>query len=113
MTGVYFIKCQDFIKIGYATNIYQRLKNMQVGNPYDLSLVAVGRCNTKIEAMDAERFWQDVFGKYYYKGEWYYAKGIEDYLRKGSKKIEKKMRRHKWVYNIYERPYKFVPIEQI
>jgi hypothetical protein len=35
---LYFIKCNDWIKVGRADNPSKRLKELQVGNPYILEL---------------------------------------------------------------------------
>lgn len=36
LSGVYFIRCGEFIKIGYAKNLALRVKELQVGNPHYL-----------------------------------------------------------------------------
>ena len=35
----YFIKCNEFTKIGITDNIFSRLKALQIGNPYQLEVV--------------------------------------------------------------------------
>lgn len=38
-TGLYVIRCGDFIKVGAATHPYARMSDMQNGNPHTLELV--------------------------------------------------------------------------
>lgn len=41
MSGyVYLLKCQDFYKIGIATDVHKRISGMQTGSPFTISLVA-------------------------------------------------------------------------
>lgn len=41
MSGyVYLLKCQDFYKIGIATDVHKRISGMQTGSPYTILLVA-------------------------------------------------------------------------
>jgi predicted GIY-YIG superfamily endonuclease len=41
MSGyVYLLKCQDFYKIGIATDVHKRISGMQTGSPHTISLVA-------------------------------------------------------------------------
>ena len=37
--GTYFIKCNEFIKIGKASSIEDRLRALQTANPYKLELL--------------------------------------------------------------------------
>jgi len=36
---IYFVLCEDFVKIGKTKDIKKRLNSMQVGNPYTLELL--------------------------------------------------------------------------
>lgn len=37
--AVYFIKCNEYVKIGVAMDVEQRLYELQTGNPYNLVLI--------------------------------------------------------------------------
>lgn len=62
------IKDQNLFKIGYAADPEKRLKELQVGNPFDLILYA------KIEtlfAVDVERFIHAMLAGCEVRGEWF------------------------------------------
>jgi len=64
---LYVIKCNEiYYKIGTTTNIEERLRTMQAGNPYDLTCVVYekGRGNE-------EEYWHKKYEKYALKGEWF------------------------------------------
>ena len=48
---IYFIECQDFIKIGWCKllNIYRRRSELQGGNPFKLDVVGVIFKNLEME----------------------------------------------------------------
>lgn len=55
---VYFAVCGPFVKVGYASNVYTRLCNLQVGNPRQISLVMTVGYDSKREALKAEAEWR-------------------------------------------------------
>ena len=59
---VYFIGCGEYFKIGCSDNIDRRLKDMQVNNPYEVTLLGVD---------EDEEFWHRVFAHRHHHGEWY------------------------------------------
>ena len=74
-TGVYFIKCHDFVKIG-GTNkdAHGRLITLQVGNPYNLELI-------KFSAGLNEKEVQVKFDYLKHRGEWYHlTPELESYI---------------------------------
>lgn len=65
---VYIIKCLDYYKIGYATNVSSRLSQLQTGNPFSLKLIV------KIESCNAEELEKEIhsrFADYLIRGEWF------------------------------------------
>ena len=65
---VYFIQCEDLIKIGYSKNINKRLKQLQTGCPYALQLLYV------IDNADyeTEQYYHRYFSSIYnIRGEYY------------------------------------------
>lgn len=65
---VYFIECQGFIKIGLANNLGTRLSNLQIGCPFDQTLIASFRVHDTAE-IEAEL--HNLFDKYRARGEWF------------------------------------------
>jgi Meiotically up-regulated gene 113 len=63
--GTYFIKCNDFIKIGKASNIDVRMRELQIGNPYKLELLAF------IKDKSLEKKLHIKFNHLSYSGEWF------------------------------------------
>lgn len=66
---LYFIYCEpaQAVKIGYTFNIRARLSNIQVGNPYKLSLVTC----FPIPDNSWEGWLHKMFNDFWIKGEWF------------------------------------------
>ena len=65
---IYFIQCSEtkFIKIGYAQNPNQRIKELQVGSPHSLMLISVAPGD-----IAREHKIHSQFDHYRYRGEWF------------------------------------------
>ena len=64
--AIYFIQQQEFIKIGYGRDPYQRLGSLQSASPFKLTMRCIVEGNTKKEAE-----LQEKFGRYNVRGEWF------------------------------------------
>lgn len=62
------IQCNDFIKIGVASNIGKRLMEMQVCNPYKLAVVARDHV---VDPYKLEARLHRLFGHLNKRGEWF------------------------------------------
>lgn len=69
--GVYILRCCTTFKIGYATNLSDRLTSLQIGNPYDLIVVSFIKCQSTNEAERLESYLHNRFCSKYRRGEWY------------------------------------------
>jgi hypothetical protein len=58
----------DYKKIGVATHVFQRMSDLQVGNPFDLRLEAV---ISQDNAFLLERILHKRFKEFNVRGEWY------------------------------------------
>lgn len=70
----YFIRCQNFVKIGIARDPEARRDNMQTGNPFLLTVVHVieGNCEADLHRK---------FFKHRVRGEWFWNEGeLRDWL---------------------------------
>lgn len=67
---IYFIYDGDYIKIGYTTNIKQRLKNIATANPRKLELVKIIDGDNQLEYII-----QEYFSNYHLSGEWFRYEG--------------------------------------
>ncbi|MEN6302636.1 MAG: GIY-YIG nuclease family protein, partial [Armatimonadia bacterium] len=56
---VYFIACNNFVKVGYAADVYRRLSQLQTGNPVELKLVMTFGYPDEITARKEERYWRE------------------------------------------------------
>jgi DNA-binding XRE family transcriptional regulator len=63
---VYFIKQNDYIKIGYTNNFNKRLNQLQVSSPVKLEVLGIIK-GTK----DDESNYHKMFSKYHSNGEWF------------------------------------------
>lgn len=76
VTVIYFIRCEDFVKIGLAKDENKRLADMQVGNPFPLDLLFTEPGGFKHEAALHRRF-----AEYRSAGEWFRIEGaLAEYI---------------------------------
>jgi hypothetical protein len=73
---VYFIRCgskeSDPVKIGRTSNLEMRIKELQVGNPYELDLLFKLDCESNEQAKMLERFLhRQMYRMYHLRGEWF------------------------------------------
>jgi hypothetical protein len=67
---VYFIRCCEFVKVGYAYNVPARLKHMRVGNPFPLEVLAVLPGDRTLEGALHRRFRSQ-----HHQGDWFRLEG--------------------------------------
>ena len=65
---VYFITDGEFVKIGVADNVEKRLKELQTGNPKELTVVRSVYCENPYYA---EKLFHDLFRYKRVNGEWF------------------------------------------
>lgn len=73
---VYFIRCgkkdKDPVKIGRTTDLETRLKDLQVGNPYELNVLFTLPCISLSHSMKLERFLhRQLYHRHHIRGEWF------------------------------------------
>ena len=99
-SGVYFLKLkipnssENYIKIGNAVTLKNRLGDLQTGCPFDLNVVAFIPLskNKKILQIEEKRA-HLYFGHHHYNGEWY--KNIEHLVKDYSNLRIKDLTNHK------------------
>jgi hypothetical protein len=67
---VYFIGCQEFVKIGWATAMDTRLNVCQVNNPHPVQLLAFMR-----GGVEEEKVLHALFSPQHHRGEWFWNRG--------------------------------------
>lgn len=71
LSGVYFVRCGGFVKIGHAKNIKTRLKGIETLVPFPLALVHHVPCETTADACTIEQQFHDRFRRHRHRGEWF------------------------------------------
>lgn len=76
---IYFIVTEDnkFVKIGYTSNLKNRIVNIQNGNPYELTVI-----KTIKGGYTKEQLIHKQLHNYHRKGEWfYYNQYVKDFIK--------------------------------
>jgi len=68
MGHLYLIRCQQFVKVGIADDVLNRLSMLQVGSPFTLVLL---RDFEVKNAVKMERIWHHHLWRYRVRGEWF------------------------------------------
>jgi hypothetical protein len=68
---VYFIKQNEFVKIGRSNKPFKRLNDMQVSTPYELKLVGFVPCQNMHYAKVLENRLHSQCKKSHIRGEWF------------------------------------------
>jgi hypothetical protein len=71
MTGVYFIQCQGFIKIGHSIDVARRSYSIQNANPFYIEPLGFIRTATLADAKEMEMHLHTHAGFEVYRGEWF------------------------------------------
>ena len=67
---VYFIRCKAFVKIGYATSVPDRKRELGIGNPFDLEIIGAFKAHPSTEN-DLHR----LLRRHRHRGEWFKLSG--------------------------------------
>ena len=67
-THIYVVQCNEFIKVGIASNVSLRLSELQVGNPYPIQLIGHWAA---LDAIKEEEMIHSHLGPYRVRGEWF------------------------------------------
>ena len=70
-TYVYMIRCKGFLKIGHAKNPEKRIQELQIGNPFELTTVALLPFPSKASAHAFEKDLHRRLKKHKIRGEWF------------------------------------------
>lgn len=72
-SGLYFIRCGDFVKIGIAQNLGSRLSAIQVCNPYPVIMLASIIEPNGARRRALEQVWHAHWVGAHHRGEWFHA----------------------------------------
>ena len=95
---IYIIKCNNFYKIGLSNGSENRLKMLQIGNPYPLELV--GKFPS-FYAPEVERKIHQTFKRKHHHGEWFKDIDNND-IKMIEEIIDKKIN---WINRKYQNSY--------
>lgn len=59
------------IKIGVAVNVEKRLQSLQVGNPYELTVLVKIDCQSRAKAYETENKLHRIYARKRMRGEWF------------------------------------------
>lgn len=90
MTGfVYFLRCGDFVKIGYSENPKRRLLHLQTATPYDFELIGAHK-----GSREQEQYLHKTFAHLRHRHEWFRCALMRMLLRKATLLDRWRARRH-------------------
>lgn len=69
--GVYFIRCEQFVKIGMGWSILARFANLQNASPFRLEGLAFIPCASESDALRLEQALHQRFAESRVRGEWF------------------------------------------
>lgn len=72
---VYFVAVNEFVKIGYSGGVKNRMREMQVGSPYDLELLHAEPGNKH-----TERAFHYCLKDARWRGEWFHRPPVETFI---------------------------------
>ena len=67
---IYFFRCEQYIKIGYSTDVASRLNHCRVGNPFPVEIVATAFGDAALE-LDL----QTALRRLRHRNEWFREEG--------------------------------------
>jgi len=70
-TIVYFVSDGEYVKIGYTSDIKERMQSLQIGNPRRLKMLFCIGCRNEYFALQLETFLQSIYQGRHVLGEWY------------------------------------------
>ena len=86
---VYFISDGNgFVKIGYASDIFQRFNTMQVNNAQELKILHLSYDDDLDDIHWLERMYHERLKPYRVRGEWYAEKPVIEYLEAEKKELD-------------------------
>ena len=62
------VSADEYVKIGKTTNVLQRIRNLQCGNPHELRLFCAVAGGAEVEAYLHKRL-----RRFHHRGEWFYG----------------------------------------
>lgn len=65
--SVYFVRCQNYLKIGWSDDVEKRVETLQTASPFSLFLVATIPNKTKL----FERTLHKQFAHLHWRGDWF------------------------------------------
>jgi hypothetical protein len=69
--GVYFVRCEAFIKIGIAGSVLRRFEHLQTASPFQLEGLGFIACASGADAVRREAILHTQFAGHRVRGEWF------------------------------------------
>lgn len=71
---LYLLRCNEFYKIGIASNMNSRLNSLQCGNPYNIEIITAKRIK---DAREIEQALHEKLFEFKHKREWFLLDDID------------------------------------
>lgn len=71
--GVYFVRCESFVKVGVTGDIRRRYRALMAATPFELTPVGFISSDTYHGALRLEREWHEKLRPWHHKYEWFRA----------------------------------------
>ncbi len=86
----YFVRCGEFVKIGYSQNMEKRLEVFRTHNPQDPEVLALLPFATQKAAREREKWMHGVLAEHQVSREWFNLKAVLHFLQHKPKKRGRK-----------------------
>lgn len=81
LSGVYFVACEGYVKIGLSSNVVQRFRTIQVANPFKVEPLGFIAKSSPLEAEKLEVQLHERFKPERIHGEWFrYSQDLGDFI---------------------------------
>ena len=78
---VYFLRCENYVKIGSSVNIEDRVRDLKTGNPFEIEILGAINDNGQAMCGPLETEIHRSLERFRHKNEWFHYDGIcKDYI---------------------------------
>ncbi len=92
----YIVQAGNFVKIGYTSNIENRLEQIQTNNPKEVKLLVCFPHETRGAARAMEQRWHLRFSVHLERGEWYRRAAVLKELNRNEMHEIARGEKHHW-----------------
>ena len=83
----YMLQAGDYVKVGYSSDLRQRLEDIQTCCPYPVRYICLFQYATSKAAREMESFLHRKLKNFHSHGEWFHANKVINRMRREGKNI--------------------------